>query len=205
MSSAGAILLIATGLAVMALGLFLFYAWLPFLYGFVGFDIGLLLGRWLTGDIGVVAIILGVVGAVGLAFASYALEPYRRILLGVSAGVLIGLALAAGLGLDGTLGTLIGGILAVVLGVIGGSVVPRYFDLFVIFATAVSGAGMVMTGAHVLMPDARIFDVVNGGILPSVLAIVLAAVAVFWQFSNIAKWIKSQSTYTGGSGLSPKG
>ena len=82
---------------------------------------------------------------------------------------------------------------------------PRYFDLFVIFATAVSGAGMVMTGAHVLMPDARIFDVVNGGILPSVLAIVLAAVAVFWQFSNITKWIKSQSTYTGGSGLSPKG
>jgi hypothetical protein len=205
MSFAGAILLIVTGLAVMALGLFLFYAWLPFLYGFVGFDIGLLLGRWLTGDIGVVAIILGVVGAVVLAFASYSLEPYRRILLGVSGGVLIGLALAAGFGLDGTLGTLIGGVLAVALGLIGGSVVPRYFDLFVIFATAVSGAGMVMTGAHILMPNARIFDVVNGGILPSVLAIVLAAVGVIWQFSNITKWINPQSVYTRGSGLSPKG
>ena len=190
MSSAGAILLIVTGLAVMALGLLLFYAWLPFLYAFVGFDIGLLLGRWLTGDIGIIAIVLGVVGALVLAVLSYSLEPYRRILLGVSGGVLIGLALAAGFGLDGTLGTIIGGVLAVVLGLIGGSVVPRYFDLFVIFATAVSGAGMVMT---------------NGGILPSVLAIVLAAAGVIWQFSNITKWINAQSVYTRGSGLSPKG
>ena len=206
MSSAGAILLIVTGLAIMALGLLLFYAWLPFLYGFVGFDIGLLLGRWLTGDVGIIAIILGAIGAVVLAFASYSLEPYRRILLGVSAGVLIGLALAAGCGLSGTIGTLIGGVLAVVFGLIGGNVVPRYFDLFVIFASAVSGAGMVMTGAHILMPNARIFDVVNGGILPSVLAIVLAAVAVFWQFSNITKWINYQSDFTHrGPGLSPKG
>ena len=179
MSSAGAILLIVTGLAVMALGLLLFYAWLPFLYAFVGFDIGLLLGRWLTGDIGIIAIVLGVVGALVLAVLSYSL--------------------------DGTLGTIIGGVLAVALGLIGGSVVPRYFDLFVIFATAVSGAGMVMTGAHILMPDARIFDVVNGGILPSVLAIVLAAAGVIWQFSNITKWINAQSVYTRGSGLSPKG
>ena len=148
MSLAGAILLIVTGLAVMALGLFLFYAWLPLLYGFVGFDIGLLLGRWLTGDIGIIAIILGVAGAVVLALLSYSLEPYRRILLGISGGVLIGLALAAGFGLDGTLGTIIGSVLAVALGLIGGSVVPRYFDLFVIFATAVSGAGMVMTSAY---------------------------------------------------------
>ena len=110
----------------MALGLFLFYAWLPFLYAFVGFDIGLLLGRWLTDDIGIIAIVLGVVGALVLALLSYSLEPYRRILLGVSGGVLIGLALAAGFGLDGTLGTIIGGVLAVALGLIGGSVVPRY-------------------------------------------------------------------------------
>ena len=75
MSSAGAILLIVTGLAVMALGLLLFYAWLPFLYAFVGFDIGLLLGRWMTGDIGIIEIVLGVVGAVVLALLSYSLEP----------------------------------------------------------------------------------------------------------------------------------
>ena len=39
----------------------IFYAWLPFLCGFVGFDIGLLLGRWMTGDIGITEIVLGVV------------------------------------------------------------------------------------------------------------------------------------------------
>jgi hypothetical protein len=203
MSSVGALLVIATGLAIMALGLFLFYAWLPFLYGFVGLDIGLLLGKWLTGEIGVVAIILGAIGAAVLAFASYTLEPYRRILLGVSAGVLIGIALTMGFGFDGTFGTIIGGVLAVVFGLIGGSVVPRYFDLFIIFATAISGSAMVMTGAHVLAPGARIFDVVNGGLAPTALAIVLAAVGVIWQLSNIGKWI-SRSLDTGGSGVSPK-
>jgi hypothetical protein len=37
------VLLILCGLAVMAFGLFLFYAWLPILYGLFGLDIGLLL------------------------------------------------------------------------------------------------------------------------------------------------------------------
>jgi hypothetical protein len=204
MSSLGALLIIVTGLVVMALGLFLFYAWLPFLYGFVGLDIGLMLGRWLTGDIGAIAIILGVIGAIVLAFASYTLEPYRRILLGVSAGVFIGLALAAAFGVDGFLGTFIGGILAVVLGLIGGSVVPRYFDLFVIFATSISGASMIMAGAHILAPNMQIFDVINGGIAPSILAIVLAAAGVVWQFRNIGKWITYHAVNPSGSELSPK-
>lgn len=50
-----------------------------------------------------------------LAGASYYLEPYQRILLGVSGGVLLGLALAAAFGLDSTCGALIGGALAFVL------------------------------------------------------------------------------------------
>ena len=63
MSVLGAILLILAGLAIMAFGIFLFYAWLPVLYGLFGLEIGLLLGRSLTGDVGLVAIILGIVGA----------------------------------------------------------------------------------------------------------------------------------------------
>jgi hypothetical protein len=94
MSVLGAILLILAGLAIMAFGIFLFYAWLPFLYGLFGFEIGLLLGRALTGDVGLLAIILGIVGAVILFGATYFLEPYRRILLGLSAGALIGLSIA---------------------------------------------------------------------------------------------------------------
>ena len=86
MSVLGAILLVLAGLAIMAFGIFLFYAWLPLFYGLFGLEIGLLLGQWLTGDIGLVAIILGIVGAVILFGAAYILEPYRRILLGISAG-----------------------------------------------------------------------------------------------------------------------
>jgi hypothetical protein len=46
--------------------------------------IALLLGKSLTGAVGTIAITLGIVGAVLLGIASYFLEPYRRILLGVS-------------------------------------------------------------------------------------------------------------------------
>ena len=64
MSVLGATLLVLAGLAIMGFGIFLFYAWLPFLYGLFGLEIGLLIGRWLTGGIGLVAIIFGIVSAV---------------------------------------------------------------------------------------------------------------------------------------------
>jgi hypothetical protein len=73
------VLLILCGLAIMGFGLFLFYAWLPILYGLFGLDIGLLLGQWLSGEVGVVAFVLGIIGAVALFGATYALEPYRRV------------------------------------------------------------------------------------------------------------------------------
>ena len=95
MSTLGAILMILAGLAIMSYGIFLFYAWLPVLYGLFGFEIGTLIGRSLTGDVGTLAIILGVIGAVIMFLASYFLEPYRRILLGVSGGAAAGLALAS--------------------------------------------------------------------------------------------------------------
>jgi hypothetical protein len=57
MTTAGAVLMILTGLVIMSFGLFLFYAWLPLLYALVGFDIGLLLGRSITGDVGATAIV----------------------------------------------------------------------------------------------------------------------------------------------------
>lgn len=204
MSFVGGVFLLVTGLAIMALGLFIFYAWLPLLYALVGFDIGLLLGRWLSGDIDAISIILGIAAAVAFGIASYSLEPYRRILLGVSSGILIGFALAAAFGLDGRLGVIIGTVLAVVFGMVGASVVPRYFDLFVVFATAVTGAGMVMAGAHMLMPNFNLFDVMNGGVMPSILSFILAAAGVIWQFSNIAKWINARPPLASSSSTSRK-
>jgi hypothetical protein len=188
MSFAIGLLMILTGLAIMAYGLFMFYAWLPLLYVLIGFDVGLLLGRAFTGDVGATAIFLGIAGAFILGAASYILEPYRRVLLGVSGGILFGLSVAAALGLDGWFGGFFGRVLALVCGAVGGLLVPRFFDLFVIGASAVSGAAMVMTGANYIFPSAGFFDRAAGGVLPLLVTIILAIAGVSWQRSNIAKW-----------------
>lgn len=188
MSFAGAVLLILTGLAILSFGLLLFYAWLPLLYAFVGFDIGLLLGRSLTGDVGTTAIVLGLAGAIALGAASYFLEPYRRILLGVSGGVLVGLSLAAALDLDTMLGAVMARLLVLICGVLGGILVPRFFDAFVIGSSAFSGAVMSIIGAHHLFPNLGLFDIEIGGPLPTALAVVLTLLGVIWQSKNIAKW-----------------
>ena len=204
MSVLGAILLILAGLAIMAFGIFLFYAWLPFLYGLFGLELGLLLGRSLAGDVGLVAIILGIVSAVILFGAAYFLEPYRRILLGLSAGALVGLSIASVFGLDHFVGGVLGVVLAVVGAVIGAIIVPRYFDAFVIVASAFGGAAMVMAGAHWLFPGVGLFDRAAGGFLPTLLTFVLSAVGIGWQFKNIAAWVRSQPLYGDISGTSVK-
>ena len=121
MSFAIGSLMILTGLSIMGFGLFMFYAWLPLLYALIGFDVGLLLGRASTGDVGTTTIVLGLAGAIILGVASYILEPYRRVLLGVSSGILFGLSVAAAFGLDGWLGGFFGRVLALVCGAMGGS------------------------------------------------------------------------------------
>jgi hypothetical protein len=204
MSVIGALLLILAGLAIMAFGIFLFYAWLPFLYGLFGLEIGLILGQWLTGDIGLLAIILGIVGAVILFGAAYFLEPYRRVLLGLSAGALVGLSIASFFGLDHFVGGVLGAVLAVVGAIIGAILVPRYFDAFVIVASAFGGAAMVMAGAHWLFPGVGLFDRAAGGFMPALLTIVLSAVGIGWQFKNIAAWVRSQPLYGDISGVSVK-
>jgi hypothetical protein len=193
MSLAIGLLMILTGLAIMAFGLFMFYAWLPLLYALIGFDVGLLLGRAFTGDVGTTAIVLGIAGAFILGTASYILEPYQRVLLGVSGGILFGLSVAAALGLDGWFGGFFGRVLALVCGAVGGLLVPRFFDLFVIGASAVSGAAMVMTGANHILPGVGFFDRAAGGVLPPLVTIILAVAGVSWQRSNIAKWTQMLS------------
>ena len=190
MSLAIGLLMILTGLAIMAFGLFMFYAWLPLLYALIGFDVGILLGRAFTGDVGTTAIVLGIAGAFILGAASYVLEPYRRVLLGVSGGILFGLSVAAAFGLDSWFGGFFGRVLALVCGAVGGLLVPRFFDMFVIGASAVGGAAMVMTGANHILPWVGFFNPAGGGVLPSLVTIILAIAGVSWQRSNIAKWVQ---------------
>jgi len=201
MSTLGAILLILAGLAILNYGIFLFYAWLPVLYGLFGFEIGMLLGRSMTGDVGALAITLGVIGAVILFLASYFLEPYRRLLLGISGGAAVGLALASVFGWDHGASGLFAFILTVFGAVIGASVVPRYFDAFIIGASAFAGAAMVMAGAHRLLPGVGLFDRASGGTLPAIVTILLAVVGVGSQYRNIATAIRSTPLYGELSGM----
>ncbi|HET9396268.1 MAG TPA: hypothetical protein VFO36_09445, partial [Nitrospiraceae bacterium] len=92
------VLLILCGLGIMGFGLHLFYAWLPLFYGLFGFEIGLLLGKWLAGNVGWLAFILAIVTAIIVAGAAYVLEPYRRALVGFTGGAMLVLALAHLLG-----------------------------------------------------------------------------------------------------------
>lgn len=188
MSALGALLMIVTGVAIMLWGLFLFYAWLPLLYGIVGLDIGLYIGRALTGEMGFITHGIAVAGAIGLALASYFLEPYRRILLGVSGGLLLGLALSEALGLEGRV---LGSVLGIIGAVTGGIVVPRFFDMFIVVASASAGAAMIVSGVHLLFPTIGLLNGTGGFVLGRLLVLVLGLIGIFWQFSNIAKWARS--------------
>jgi hypothetical protein len=185
------VLLIIVGLGVLGFGLFLFYGLLPLFYALAGLGIGLLLGEALTGNFGLIAIVLGILGAVILGGASYSLEPYRRILLGLSGGALVGLAIASWFGLDGLVGGFFGTILGVVGGVIGAIVVLSFFDPFIIASSAIGGAIMVMTGAHLILPTVNLFDRSTGGFWPTLITLILAVIGVGWQYSNITKWVRT--------------
>ena len=201
MSTLGAILMILAGLAIMSYGIFLFYAWLPVLYGLFGFEIGALVGRSLTGDVGALSITLGVVGAVVLFLASYFLEPYRRILLGVSGGAAVGLALASVFGWDHGASSVSAFILTVFGAIIGASIVPRFFDAFIIGASGFGGAAMLMAGAHTLLPGVALFDRASGGFLPAMMTVILAVLGISWQFKNIEAAIRSTPLYGELSGV----
>jgi hypothetical protein len=191
MSLLAGVLLIIVGLGVLGFGLFLFYGLLPLFYALAGLGIGLLLGEALTGNFGLIAIVLGILGAVILGGASYSLEPYRRILLGLSGGALVGLAIASWFGLDGLVGGFFGAILGVLGGVIGAVVVLSFFDPFIIASSAIGGAIMVMTGAHLILPTVNLFDRSTGGFWPSLITLILALIGVGWQYSNITKWVRT--------------
>ena len=204
MSLTYGLLLLMTGLAIMTFGLFMFYAWLPVIYGLIGFDIGLLLGRFLTGSTGTAPILIGIAFAVLLGMGSYALEPYRRVMLGLSGGFLFGLSLAAGFGLDGLLGGFFGVLLALVCALIGALIVSLFFDIFVVGTSALSGAALAMAGVHHLLPGVGLFDRAAGGLMPSLILLVLATLGIFWQYSNIPRWAHTLPQSPGPSNISTK-
>ena len=180
------VLLVLCGLGIMGFGLFIFYGWLPLFYALIGFEIGFLLGKWLAGSVGTIAVMLGIVGGVAAASATYILEPYRRILLGYWGGALISLSLASLIGLERLMGGFFGIPLAVAGGVIGAMLTSRFFDLFVVVASAFGGATLAVAGAQSLWLSMG--WPAPGTLLPALVTVVLSLIGVSWQLRNIARW-----------------
>ncbi len=181
-----AILLILCGLGIMGFGLLMFYAWLPLFYGLFGFELGLLLGRWLTSDIGVVAVALGIAFAVLGAGVAYYLEHYRRALVGFTGGVVLVLAVLSLLGLERVMSGFTGIVLALIGGALGATVALKYFDLFIVASSSFGGAALIITGVRLLLPTPTAEEF--GSVLPTLLTIIVGAFGLRWQLSNLAAW-----------------
>lgn len=186
------IFLLIVGLGVMAFGLMIFYAILPLFYAFFGFGVGYWLGSLLTsvapGEFSLTKSLFAFGGAIVFAFAAYALESYRRILVGIGMGSLFGGLIASALGLRGFFGVAI----MVAAGVVGAMAILAVFDPFVIATTALGGAGLAMDGLHLILPWFGLVDratIGQGGLVPFIIWMALGGLAIGWQYSNIERWV----------------
>lgn len=188
------VLLVVWGLALMAFGLWLFYALLPLWYGMFGALLGFVVGDWMTGDGwfgGVLTWTLAILGAALFAVLAYRLEPFRRILAGLLMGFGLGSLLATLFGGGVFLTAMFGGVGALIFAVL----VPLFFDPMIVVGSSFSGAALVMDGALLILPFLGfLLDRVNaagsGRILPIVVYIVLGAVGLAWQLSNLRRWVQ---------------
>ncbi len=183
--------LILVGLAAMGFGLFLFYALLPLFYGFLGIGVGYWFGSLLTGappgDANLIKLFFAIGGGVLFAASAYFLEHFRRILIGIGLGSLIGGLIASALGVTGFLGIAI----MIVAGVIGAGITLAVFDAFIVVASALGGAGLAMDGLHLIFASIEILDrtaIANGAVVPLIIWIVAGTIAMGWQFMNIERW-----------------
>lgn len=183
--------LILVGVAAMGFGLLFFYALLPLFYGFFGIGVGYWFGSLLTGappgDANLIKMFFAIGGGVLFAGGAYFLEPFRRILIGVGLGSLIGGLIASAIGLTGFLGVVI----MIVAGVIGAGITLAVFDTFIVVASAYGGAGLAMDGAHLILGSMAILDrtaIATGAMAPLIVWIVAGTIAMGWQFMNIERW-----------------
>ncbi len=185
------IALIFVGLAAMGFGLFLFYALLPLFYALFGVGVGYWFGSLLTGappgDGNLIKLFFAIGGAVLFGGSAYFLEPFRRILIGIGLGSLLGGLIASAIGLTGFLGTII----MIAAGVIGALITLAVFDPYIVIASAFGGAGLAMDGLHLIFRSVGILDrtaIADGALVPLVIWVVAGGVAMGWQFKNIERW-----------------
>ena len=188
------IVLILAGVGAMGFGLFLFYALLPLFYAFFGAGVGYWLGSFLTstlpGEMSFIKLLFAIGGGLMFAGSAYFLESFRRILIGIGLGSLIGGLIASALGLTGFLGSII----MLVAAVIGAGITLAVFDGFIIITSALGGAGLAMDGVHLIFRSLGFVDrtsIGDGAIAPLVIWMVLGAAATAWQFTNIERWTRN--------------
>ena len=188
-----AISLILVGLAAMGFGLFLFYALLPLFYAFFGVGVGYWFGSLLTGappgETNLTKLLFMIGGGVLFAASAYFLEGFRRILIGIGLGSLIGGLIASALGVSGFFGVVIMAVAAV----IGAGITLAVFDAFIVVASAFGGAGLAMDGLHLIFKSIDILDrtaIANGALVPMIIWIVAGSIAMGWQFMNIERWTR---------------
>ncbi|MGB5705235.1 MAG: hypothetical protein WBM41_00275 [Arenicellales bacterium] len=75
--------------------------------------------------------------------------------------------------------------------VIGAGITLAVFDMIIIVASASSGAGMAMDGLNLIFRNVDILDRTGGGTIPLVIWVFVGALAMSWQFMNLAKWLKN--------------
>ena len=188
------IFLLLVGLGAMGFGLMLFYALLPLFYAFFGVGVGYWLGSMLTstppGEMSFVKLIFALGGGVLFALGAYFFEPFRRILIGIGLGSLVGGLIASALGLTGFLGVII----MLVCAVIGAGITLAVFDAFVVVASSLGGAGLAMDGGHLIFQSLDFLDrtaIAQGAVTQLIIWVVVGAIAMGWQFMNIERWTKT--------------
>ncbi|MES1156113.1 MAG: hypothetical protein ABUL48_06755, partial [Pseudorhodoplanes sp.] len=80
-----------------------------------------------------------------------------------------------------------GTILALICGLIGGFIVPRYFDSLIIAASAFGGAVLAMAGANLILPGVGLFDRAAGGVVPALITLALAIAGVMRSSRQTAR------------------
>lgn len=193
------IILAFAGFGIMGFGLFLFYAFLPLFYALFGAGVGYSLAAFLTsappGEMNMVKFVFVLGGAILFAGSAYFLEPFRRVLIGIGLGSLVGGLTASALGLSGFPGSIV----MVVGAFLGAGITLAVFDRFIVIASALAGAGLVMDGLFLAIGVPDILDrasIAEGAIAPLVLWGVLGAIACGWQFMNIERWTRNASRTT---------
>jgi hypothetical protein len=191
MNIGNGIFLILVGLGAMGFGLMLFYALLPLFYAFFGVGVGYWLGSMLTssppGEMSLIKLLFALGGGIVFAGGAYFFESFRRILIGIGLGSLIGGLIASALGLTGFVGVVV----MVIAAFIGAGITLAVFDAFIVIASALGGAGLAMDGAHLVFQSMDVLDrttIAGGAYTPLIIWVVLGAIAMGWQFANLERW-----------------